>query len=245
MWTYDDIIGFLIPEVEFHQNRYGRELDMVVPPGVNWLDLGAGGRLHGGWSGVSADQIARRARTLIGCDLKVAALASNPHLTAAVGADATRLPFREKHFDIVTANMVLEHLPRPDRAFMEVARVLRPGGIFLFVTSHLGHPAVRLAALFLSPEVRSTLASHAEGRGLEHVFPTFYRSNQVSDLERLAMQAKLIPHVLEIFPSYPFIRKPMAGTILEALLLRTLRWGTLRKRFGSNLIGVFEKPPAG
>lgn len=48
-----------------------------------------------------------------------------------VFGDAQRLPFRDSCFDRVVLLDVLEHLPRPDEALREAARVLRPGGAVL------------------------------------------------------------------------------------------------------------------
>ena len=44
----------------------------------------------------------------------------------------TKLTFPDETFDCVITQDVLEHIPRFDRALIEVARVLRPGGSFLF-----------------------------------------------------------------------------------------------------------------
>jgi SAM-dependent methyltransferase len=49
---------------------------------------------------------------------------------ADVRGDAHRLPFRSSSFDHVVTNAVLEHVADPFAATAEVARVLRPGGIF-------------------------------------------------------------------------------------------------------------------
>jgi SAM-dependent methyltransferase len=51
------------------------------------------------------------------------------HLDAA---SATRLPFRDGSFQSVLANCAVEHMPDLDAVFGEVARVLRPGGTFVF-----------------------------------------------------------------------------------------------------------------
>ena len=45
-------------------------------------------------------------------------------------ADARELPFADGSFDAVTCSHLLSHLPDPDRALAEFARVLRPGGRF-------------------------------------------------------------------------------------------------------------------
>ncbi len=49
-----------------------------------------------------------------------------------VQADAEFLPFAEGTFDLVVANQLLPWLPDPQRAFTEVARILKKGGIFAF-----------------------------------------------------------------------------------------------------------------
>lgn len=241
MPTYDQIIARLIPEVEYHQNRYARTLDEVITRGVRWLDLGAGTRPHWGWLGASIQAQVSRSRFMVGCDLALDHLAQNAYLTGAVGGDAANLPFAAESFDVVSANMVVEHLPNPEATFREIRRVLAPGGRFVFLTSHLGHPAVRLAALLLPPPVRRLLSVRAEGRNPEHVFLTYYRANTPRRLRQLADAVGFHPAELDVFPSYPFIRRPAAAVALECMAIRTLRWKPLRLRFSSNLIGVLQK----
>jgi len=53
-----------------------------------------------------------------------------------VGAVAGRLPFRDASFDAVVACLVFEHIDDVDAALGEVARVLEPGGRFLFFLNH-------------------------------------------------------------------------------------------------------------
>lgn len=45
--------------------------------------------------------------------------------------DASRLPFEEGSFDVVTCLEALEFMPRPQAALAEMIRVLRPGGLLL------------------------------------------------------------------------------------------------------------------
>ncbi len=51
-------------------------------------------------------------------------------------AGAAALPFAAGRFDAVVACLVFEHIEDVDEAIAEVARVLRPGGRFLFFLNH-------------------------------------------------------------------------------------------------------------
>jgi ubiquinone/menaquinone biosynthesis C-methylase UbiE len=48
--------------------------------------------------------------------------------------DARNLEFAENTFDLVYSFHSLEHIPTPEKALMEMARVLRPGGTYLIGT---------------------------------------------------------------------------------------------------------------
>jgi ubiquinone/menaquinone biosynthesis C-methylase UbiE len=50
-----------------------------------------------------------------------------------VEAPAESLPFPDASFDTVALTLVLCTVPEPDRALAEIARVLKPGGRFLFL----------------------------------------------------------------------------------------------------------------
>ena len=65
-----------------------------------------------------------------GLDLssKVAAYYHKPF----VAASATEMPFRDNTFDAAWTVWVIEHIPQPQKAFEEMRRVVKPGGV-LFV----------------------------------------------------------------------------------------------------------------
>jgi ubiquinone/menaquinone biosynthesis C-methylase UbiE len=52
-----------------------------------------------------------------------------------VAADLCRLPFADESFDCVTCGYVLEHLPEARPGLAEMARVMRPGGRMLLLTT--------------------------------------------------------------------------------------------------------------
>jgi SAM-dependent methyltransferase len=230
-----------VGDVEFHQNRYARLLGETVRPHVRWLDVGAGHRLHSGWKHERPEDVARRADALIGCDLVTDQLRENATITAGAVADVNALPFRTGSFDLVTANMVFEHLGDPTRAFTEIARVLRPRGELVFITPNRRHPVVWGAALVLAPRWRQALARLIERRQARDIFPTYYRANTAPRISGLARRAGLEPGLIEVFPSYPFSKRPAALVALEAYCIRLFRRGPLR-RFGSNIVGRLVKP---
>ena len=189
----------------YHQQRYARALEQLVTPGIRWLDVGSGRRLHGGWGGISQQELAKRPAVLMGCDVVADHLAQNPFLTDYRVCRAENLPFPAASFDLVTANMVLEHLETPLAVFREIARVLAPGGMFLAVTPNRWHPVVLSASVFLHRRVRSLFAHWREGRDLEHIFPTHYACNTVRTVSLLAEQVGLVG-LVEPFQSTPFAR---------------------------------------
>ncbi len=77
---------------------------------------------------------------LIGCDLSIGMLrrahqrlkSTRPHLLTA---DVTRLPYQDATFDAVIFGWVLEHLQEPLHGLRELARVLKPGGKLLLMTT--------------------------------------------------------------------------------------------------------------
>jgi SAM-dependent methyltransferase len=71
-------------------------------------------------------------RETVGIDVDPRALEGQQRETVA--ADMRRLPFADDEFDGVLAAQSIEHVPDPDRALAEMARVLKPGGSAVLVT---------------------------------------------------------------------------------------------------------------
>lgn len=53
--------------------------------------------------------------------------------------DAQYVPFGASQFDVITANHMLYHVPDPDLAIAEAARLLKPSGRFVAATNDIGH----------------------------------------------------------------------------------------------------------
>ena len=113
-------------------------LDIGIPEGRG-LDLGCG-------DGKLTALILQRAgaRVLVGVDLDPleARAAGRSGIYAAVHtAPAHRVPEADGSFDFVISNSVLEHLLALEPVLHEVARLLRPGGRFLFTVPGPGFHA--------------------------------------------------------------------------------------------------------
>ena len=108
--------------------RFRAEIHRSVGDGALVLDVGAG-------SGRSTALLlaASRPRRVVGVDLSAGMLArarrrlGDPRVEL-VRADATRLPFPDDTFDMVTSLWMQETLPDPLAGLRECLRVLRPGG---------------------------------------------------------------------------------------------------------------------
>jgi SAM-dependent methyltransferase len=116
--------------------------------GARMLDLGCGPRDQ-------AVPAAHCGASYVGIDY-----ASGP---ADLLADGHAIPFRDATFDVVLAYAVLEHLHQPFLAVREIARVLRPGGIFVgtvsqgepFHDSYFHHTAFGLLAVLRPAGLRA------------------------------------------------------------------------------------------
>lgn len=62
-------------------------------------------------------------------------LRRRPRPTPRVAADPHRLPFADESIDLVVSNLLLPWCAAPQTVFGEVARVLAPGGAFLFTST--------------------------------------------------------------------------------------------------------------
>jgi SAM-dependent methyltransferase len=74
---------------------------------------------------------------LVGIDLSPDALAKNDNADEKIVGDIETYPLPARHFDAAVCWWVLEHVPRPGDAIANIAKSLRPGGIFVIGIPHL------------------------------------------------------------------------------------------------------------
>lgn len=231
-------LGF---ELQHSQQRYWRVLEEAIEPGVAWLDLGCGWQITQEWAASLERQraLAARAKRFVGLDLD-AGMSKHPLLDHRVFGSGEQLPFAENCFDVVTANMVVEHLAEPERVFGEVRRVLRPGGRFVFHTPNKRYYMVWLASL--APEwLKSRVARLLDDRADEDIFPTYYRANTPEAVRRQLGPAGLEEEWIRVggsggdFAALGFFGMP------EIVFLRLLETDLLR-RYSVTLIACLRRP---
>jgi demethylmenaquinone methyltransferase/2-methoxy-6-polyprenyl-1,4-benzoquinol methylase len=105
-----------------------------VRAGERVLDLAAG-------TGTSSEPFRAAGAEVVPCDFSLGMLrvgkARLPHLPFTAG-DATRLPFADASFDVVTISFGLRNVVDPAAALAEMRRVTRPGG--RLVVCEFSHP---------------------------------------------------------------------------------------------------------
>ncbi len=148
--------------------RWVRTLKNLVPGRLRWmdrqidwagkdvLDLGCAG-------GFMAEALAERGVRVTGIDPAEQAIAAARAHAAQAGHAITydtgkgeALPYADAAFDAVVCVDVLEHVDDLAQVMAEVARVLRPGGLFLFDTINR-NPLARLATITMAEDVLGLL----------------------------------------------------------------------------------------
>lgn len=197
------------------------------------LDLGCG-------RGGLVEQLAHPLSQVMGVDPDLASLREHRLPLPRAQAFSHRLPFAAGTFDVIFASWLLEHLSRPDRDFREVARALRPGGVFVFITPNRRHPLSLFNHLLgRLGRLQGWLVRGLYGRAAADAFPTYYRANSKRDLERLAAASALRLERLEAIadPTYLAFTPALFGVMerLEAHLPRERR---------VHLVGMLRGPRA-
>ena len=165
------------------------------------LDVGCG-------DGELASKLARRGAIVTGLDADPAMIAAARRRAGAEGTQlhliegqAERLPFNDAVFDRVIAVTVLCFVRDAERAIMEMARVLKPGGLLVIgelgrwslwaahrrIRGWLGDPTWRAAIFRTAAELRGLARSAgldvAEARGAVHYAPCEFAAQVLAPVD--------------------------------------------------------------
>jgi ubiquinone/menaquinone biosynthesis C-methylase UbiE len=127
---------------------------------------------------------------VVGVDIEERTLAAARALAASRGvsnvrfeiADVYRLPYADRHFDVVYSHALISHLSEPYRGLREMRRVLKPGGVAAvidhdpstYVVSPSGWPVETYVKLFVQYQFHlgsnRLLSRHLRGAMIEAGF---------------------------------------------------------------------------
>lgn len=172
-----------------------RMVELAQPHGdERVLDIATGG-------GHTALAFAPHVREVVATDLTERMLATAEAFVRGRGAtnitfkraDAEALPFEDASFDMVTVRIAPHHFPHPDAFIQEVARVLKPGGTFIF-DDNVAPEDDQLDAFINRVE---------QWRDPSHV-----RSLKLSEWQNLLASAGLTVKHAELIPRKRFVFRP-------------------------------------
>jgi SAM-dependent methyltransferase len=209
-----------------------------------WLDAGCGRRSLPEWRGDDLRHLVEGGTAIFGCDADLLALTERHDPGPVCGATLEELPFRDGSFDLVSANMVFEHLVEPEATVRDLVRVTKPGGRILVHTVNGLHYASWMARL--TPfRFHQWIVERIERRAGKDVYPTQYRANTVSRLRGLFEDSGcrfVDGGLVDGIPLYLPYRGLFSIAIRVGLLERRLgRLPGLRNLLRPNLLMEFER----
>lgn len=195
-----------------------------MPAGAHILDLGCG-------EGYGPARLATKAEFVTATDVATDAVAHaasryvRGNLAFAV-CDATHLPFRRDSFDVVCSLQVIEHFSDTDRHLGEIARILKPGGLYYVTTPNISKMGEAERANpyhlrdFDAADLRSALEKHFGDVRLEGMFyveaSPRYRAMVAAEAKeaRLRPRLRAVERALKALPGPVRVRmRPIARSL--------------------------------
>jgi ubiquinone/menaquinone biosynthesis C-methylase UbiE len=236
-WRIEKIIA---PQLVPSQRLYEDVLEKTETGRTRWLDVGCGHRLLPDWRAESERTLVQRAASIVGVDPDAQSISKHRTITDVRLGKAEELPFPPGSFNLVTANMVAEHLQDPAACLQEIHRVLEPGGTFIFHTPNAKSVTVRINRS-LPDSLKKMLAAVLESRKSEDVYPTHYRLNDEAAIQRAAEKAGFEMRHVSFTSSVAIFSVIFPVAIIELLWIRLTLTKPFR-RLRSNLIVTLTKP---
>jgi SAM-dependent methyltransferase len=170
------------------------EVERHLRPGMTLMDAGCGRTAP-----VLAKYRSRVGR-LIGVDL----VDFDPTVTGIqlLREDLSRTSVASGTVDLVMSRSVMEHVAEPEKVYAEMYRVLRPGGLFVFITANLWDYA-SLISRVVPNRLHPWIVSKVEGREEHDVFPIQYKTNTHGAVKRFAHAAGFEVASLTYHGQYP------------------------------------------
>jgi ubiquinone/menaquinone biosynthesis C-methylase UbiE len=235
----------ILPHHRWNQEIWGETIRQYLAHPVRWLDCGCGWRLLGKDLEALENELVSLARVVVGVDVDCPHLRENINIQLRTCAMLEFLPFADASFDLITCNMVVEHLLFPFTTFQELSRVLAPGGTLLVHTPNTRNYLVfaNILAKKLLPRSVVLKLVH-DGRAADDIFPTYYRANNARVLRNLGESVDLHPEFVRFLTQpQPYSRFFAPAAFFELLLMRATMTRPL-DRFGAIIMMAFRKEAA-
>jgi SAM-dependent methyltransferase len=228
----------LVPGLASSQYCYYQKLRLIVQNRL-WMDLGCGHQVFADWMRAEQTEVLASCRKAFGVDLDWTGLRAHQGLSNKIFADLGHLPVQSNSMEVVSANMVAEHLLEPAAILREVRRILKPGGVFVFHTPNFLGLNTQVAAR-VPDLIKKFLIRWLENRKAEDVFPTHYRINTAADIRKLAQQTGFAVEDITMVSSSAatIMLGPVAWA--ELLYIRFLQ-AEKRANYRSNIVSVLKK----
>ena len=126
-------------------------------------------------------------RLVIGVDINKKLLSENKIVDKKIVADLESIPLDSNSVDVVISEFVLEHLRNPLRVFKETSRILKPKGVFIFITPNIINPLMALSKIL--PYVFHKWLRRELLKKEEETHPAYYRANTYQELLKLGRAA--------------------------------------------------------
>ncbi|MDH3662877.1 MAG: class I SAM-dependent methyltransferase [Alphaproteobacteria bacterium] len=223
-------------EDNWDDDRFRLEIVSLLKPHFQCLDYGAGR------GNVRQMNFRGLVDFVAGVDPD-AAVFDNPYLDDArlLPLPSGEIPYDDESFDLVYCTNVMEHVEYPEATFKEVARVLKPGGIFMAKTPNKNHYMPLIARI--TPVSFHRFYNGLRGRKTHDTFETQYKCNSPGQVRKYQKQTGFElqeinlwegrPEYLRIFwPLYVF------GIVYERIVNAT----NLLAPFRSVMVFRVQKP---
>lgn len=231
--------GIIVPNFRYPQNIYEKLLKENINRNTVWLDLGCGHQILPSWRKRTEEELVKSCKRVVGIDYEQQSLLKHNSIRNKTRGEIASLPFKEGAFDMITSNMVLEHVKEPDKVLKEVYRILKPKGVFIFHTPNL-YGYYTLISRLIPGNLQKKIVYLIDERKEDDTFTAYYLINTPDAIKKIANRVGFNIKKIKLLTSSArlIILPPLV--ILELLWIRILMT-RLFKKLRTNLIVVLEK----
>ncbi|MFC1822449.1 class I SAM-dependent methyltransferase [Thermodesulfobacteriota bacterium] len=121
-----------------------------------------------------------------------------------INNNLSKISIKDGSIDMVISRSVFEHLEKPEKAYSEICRILKPEGFFILLTPNLFDYSSLLSKI-IPNRFHSKIVKITEGRNEDDTFPAYYKTNtrnHIAHLSKLSGLRLISIKMLGQYPSY-------------------------------------------